>query len=101
IDRLKNLVDLNIQTFTYFKHESEYFQIVGTRNWGIWRFDPNWVDQKFVQDDYFIWETAQQLRILSDGRIIVAAGKKGLAYSTNNGKNWTYDSQTREDDVTQ
>jgi len=89
VDRLKNIVDLNIESFTYFKFENEYYSIVGTRNWGVWRFDTQWNDPKFLWTT-FQWRTAQAIVTLSSGRIVVAMGSDGLSYTDNDGSSWKH-----------
>jgi len=96
IDLLDSLQDLNIESFTYFKHGSQYYQIVGTRNWGIWRFDTQWNTPRFLPT-YFVWRTAHAIQTLSTGRIVVAVGSEGISYSDDNGFKWTNASGTQED----
>ena len=97
VDRLKNIVDLNIESFTYFEHENEYFSIVGTRNWGIWRFDTQWNDPRFLQTT-FQWRTAHSIQTLSTGRIVVAVGSDGVSYTDNDGSSWKMYTPYIEDD---
>ncbi len=95
IDLLDNLADLNIESFTYFEHENNYYQIVGTRSKGIWNFDANWHTPKFEQT-VFQWRTAHSIRTLSTGRIVVAIGAEGIAYTDTDGKSWNYPKPTNE-----
>ena len=95
IDLLDNLIERNIESFTYFEHENSYYQIVGTRNWGIWRFDANWHTPKF-EPTVIVNRTAHSMVTLSTGRIVVAIGSRGIAYSDNMGEKFSYPSGLRE-----
>ncbi len=84
IELLDNLIELNIESFTYFEHENEYYQIIATRNWGIWRFDPQWNAPRFLTTQY-VDRTAHSMVTLSTGRIVVALGSQGISYTDDDG----------------